>query len=59
MVHAVVAGHVGDPFADARFIHVQTDDKGPHNQNMVPLYATHRGAEVASLQKAEFLAEFP
>ena len=59
IVHAVLAGHLGDTFADARFVYVQTDDKGTHDQDVVPLYAPHGGAEVPALQQVEFLAEFP
>jgi hypothetical protein len=36
---------------------VQTDDKGTHHQNVVPLYSPQGGAEVPALQKVEFLAE--
>ncbi len=41
IVHAVLVGHLGDPFADARFIHVQTDDKRTHDQDVVPLDVPH------------------
>ena len=42
IVHAVPAGHLDDTFADARFVDVQTDDKGTHDQYAVPLYAPPR-----------------
>jgi len=32
VVHTVPAGHLGDTFADARFVYVQTDDNGTHDQ---------------------------
>src|SRR5450759_1663744 len=54
-IHAVLACRLGDTSADARLVYVQTDDKGSHNHNMVTLYAPHLVAEVAILQKVEFL----
>ena len=33
--HTLPAGHPGDTFADARFVYVQTDDNGTHDQYAV------------------------
>ncbi len=52
-----MAGHVGDTFSDARLVHVQADDKGSHDHYVVSLYAPDGGADIAALQKVEFLAE--
>ena len=46
MGYAVPAGYLGDAVADAWFVYAQTDNKGTHDQNIVPLDAPHGGAEV-------------
>ena len=58
-VHTVLAGHFGDPFANTRFVNVQTDDKGTDDQDFVPLDAPNRGGKVPALCQIELLAEFP
>jgi len=59
IVHAVLTGSLGDTFADARFVYVQTDDKGTHYQNFVPLYTPYGGAEVPAFQEVEFFTNLP
>ncbi len=39
----IAAGRLGDSFADARLVDIQTDDEGAHDQDLVPLDAPHRG----------------
>ena len=46
-------------FADARFINIQTDDKGTHDQYVMPLDTPYGCWKIAVLHKIEFLAEFP
>ena len=48
IVHSIPTGRLGDTSADARFVYVQTDDKGTHDQDVVLLDAPDGGAEVAA-----------
>ena len=57
IIHAVLAGHRSATFAGARLGDVQTNDKGTHDQYVVPLDAPHGGAKVPALQKVVFLAK--
>jgi len=45
-------------FADARFIYVQTNDKGTYYYYVVTLNSLHGGSEVPAVKKVEFLANF-
>jgi len=56
IIDTVLAGHLGDTFADVWLVDVQTDDERTHDQYVVSLYAPHGGEEIPALQKVEFLA---